>query len=798
MARYTSAQKQMTRSMWISWSLAFTGLGCLVMTIRTPAQPPVPQVAKKPVSAMSPGEKVFRQQCAGCHGEKGKGGPGFNKPLVGSRSVAELATFISKQMPPGPKKCTVPDAQTVASYMYAEFYSPVAQERNRPARVEIARLTVRQFRNAVADLVSDYNAALPNSTSHGLRAEYFKSRDFNGKDRVTAKVDPEVAFDFKSDGPEPGKYDPHTFSVMWQGSVLAPDTGDYEFIVKSDQAIRLFVNGEKPVIDAWVKSGSDTEFKTTVTLLGGRAYPIRLDFSKATQGVDDTEKNKGKPAPPAFIRLEWRRPKRVAEVIPSRLLFPDSIAPTFVPTTSFPADDRSIGYERGTSVSKEWDDATTAAALETAGYLAENLLRITGIQDDAKDRKERLVAYCKRFVERAFRRPLTPEIANLYVDKQFLAAANLETAVKRVVILTLKSPRFLYREVVTNAADPYAIAAHLSFGLWDTLPDAALAQAAASGQLKDPEQITAQAERLANDPRAWNKLRDFLLLWLKVDESPDLVKNPKSFPGFDATVAGDLRTSLELFLENTAGSPAADYRAMMLSPQAYLNGRLSKIYGANLPENADFQPVTLDGEDRAGVITSPYLLARFAYLDGTSPIHRGVLVIRNLLGRTLMPPPAAFAPLAASLHPDLTTRQRVSLQTKPAMCNACHGLINPLGFTLERFDAIGRLRQKDNGKPVDASGYYTDRSGVTVKFSGAKDLARYLADSDDAQSAFTEKLFQNMIKQPILAYGPSTLSKLRLAFAQNRYSIRKLMVAIVTETAGQTGNRQVGTKGAKP
>ena len=132
------------------------------------------------------------------------------------------------------------------------------------------------------------------------------------------------------------------------------------------------------------------------------------------------------------------------------------------------------------------------------------------------------------------------------------------------------------------------------------------------------------------------------------------------------------------------------------------------------------------------------------------------------------------------------------------MCNACHGLINPLGFTLERFDAIGRLRQKDNGKPVDASGYYTDRSGVTVKFSGAKDLARYLADSDDAQSAFTEKLFQNMIKQPILAYGPSTLSKLRLAFAQNRYSIRKLMVAIVTETAGQTGNRQVGTKGAKP
>ena len=694
------------------------------MVMRTPAQPPLSaaQKQKKPVvaTAASPGEKVYRQQCAGCHGEKGKGGPGFNKPLVGSRSVAELSTFISKQMPPGPKKCSVPDAKSVAAYMYAEFYSPVAQERNRPARVEIARLTVRQFRNAVADLVSDFHAAVPNSSGRGLRAEYFKSRDFNGKDRVTTKVDPTVAFDFKNDGPEPGKYDPHTFSVMWQGSVLAPDTGDYEFIVKSDQAVRLFVNGEKPSIDAWVKSGSDTEFKTSVTLLGGRAYPIRLDFSKATQGVDDTEKNKGKAAPPAFIRLEWRRPKRTAEVIPSRLLYPASIAATFVPTTSFPADDRSIGYERGTSVSKEWDDATTAAALETAGYVVDNLSRVTGVPDDAKDRKDRLMAYCRRFAERAFRRPLTSEVANLYVDKQFAAAGNLETGVKRALILTLKSPRFLYREVASSAADPYVVAAHLSFGLWDTLPDSNLIQAAASGQLKDPGQVSAQAERMANDPRAWNKLRDFLLLWLKVDETPDLVKSQKSYPGFDGTVASDLRTSLELFLENTAGSPQADYRAMMLSPQAFLNGRLGKIYGANLPPDADFQPVTLDGEDRAGVITSPYLLSRFAYLDGTSPIHRGVLVIRNLLGRTLMPPPVAFAPLAASLHPDLTTRQRVALQTKPAACTGCHSLINPLGFTLERFDAIGRLRDKDNGKAVDATGSYTDRSGVTVKFAGAK------------------------------------------------------------------------------
>src|SRR5205085_3429512 len=111
----------------------------------------------------------------------------------------------------------------------------------------------------------------------------------------------------------------------------------------------------------------------------------------------------------------------------------------------------------------------------------------------------------------------------------------------------------------------------------------------------------------------------------------------------------------------------------------------------------------------------PYLLAAFAYTGSTSPIHRGVFLTRNVLGVAMRPPPDAFTPLAEDLHPGLTTRERVALQTKPANCQSCHNVINPLGFTLEKFDAVGRYRTQENGKPVDASGAYETHSGQAAK-----------------------------------------------------------------------------------
>ena len=106
----------------------------------------------------------------------------------------------------------------------------------------------------------------------------------------------------------------------------------------------------------------------------------------------------------------------------------------------------------------------------------------------------------------------------------------------------------------------------------------------------------------------------------------------------------------------------------------------------------EFAKVEFDDGTRSGVLTHPYLMASLSDNRQSSPIHRGVLLARGVLGVSLRPPPVAVAPIAADLHPDLSTRERVTLQTKPKECMTCHGIINPLGFTLERFDAIGRIR----------------------------------------------------------------------------------------------------------
>jgi hypothetical protein len=207
------------------------------------------------------------------------------------------------------------------------------------------------------------------------------------------------------------------------------------------------------------------------------------------------------------------------------------------------------------------------------------------------------------------------------------------------------------------------------------------------------------------------------------------------------------------------------------------------LYGAELAADAPFEKVTLAGADRAGLLSHPYLLAAFAYTEATSPIHRGVFISRSLLGRALKPPPVAVSPLSPDVHKDLTTRERVALQTNSTACMSCHAMINPLGFTLEHYDAIGRYRAEELGKPIDAKGQYLTRTGDTVQFAGVRDLAKFLADSDETHAAFVQQLFHYLVKQPIRAYGPERLSELKAEFRKNEFNIQKLAATIVASTA---------------
>jgi Protein of unknown function (DUF1592)/Protein of unknown function (DUF1588)/PA14 domain/Protein of unknown function (DUF1585)/Cytochrome C oxidase, cbb3-type, subunit III len=764
------------------------------------------------------GQQIYAQMCAKCHGKEGEGtDEEYPERLVGELSVGELARLIDKTMPyQHPEKVNAEESLLVSTYIHEAFYSPVAQERNRPARIELSRLTVRQYQNAVSDLVASFRKPGEHDSRTGLKAEFYKGRRFRPDDKVEERIDEEVNFDFGTATPVPGRTEDYEFSIRWEGAVFAPDTGDYEFVVRTEHAIRLWINDlDRPLIDAWVKSGNDTEFKGSIHLLGGRMYPIQLEFSKAKQGVDDSAKQKSKPeSRPATIRLCWKRPHGVDEPVPGRCLSPSKLPERFVLTTPFPPDDRSVGYERGNAISRAWDNATTDAALEVGGYVAAHRVELAGVREPPKfdpgspsgrsfrrratsdsqsvdtpeERSQKLHEFGRRFVERAFRQPPTSEEAEFFVERQFAEAKDEETAVKRVVLLALKSPRFLYRELSgqepgARSQESYSVASRLSFGLWDSLPDELLLQAAAHGQLDKREQIFAQADRMLNDPRTRSKIREFLLQWLKVDQMHDLAKDKTHFPDFTTEVAGDLRTSLELYLDDVVSSDAADFRELLQANWLYLNGRLAQLYRPDLPADAPFVKMALDPSERAGVLTHPYLMAGFAYTATSSPIHRGVFIARSVLGRSLRPPPMAVSPLPVELHADLTTRERITLQTKPEACQSCHAMINPLGFTLENFDAVGRFRTEDAGKPIDPKGGYRTRNGELVKFTGVRDLADFLAESDETRSTFVEQLFHYMIKQPIRAYGPEALPKLRNSFAANGFNIRRLAVDIVTTAA---------------
>ncbi len=729
------------------------------------------------------GEQIYKKQCVACHGASGEGAKAYPQPLVGDKSVPQLAKLIAKTMPEDdPGSLSNQDAEKVATYVHSTFYSRAAREGNKPPHVELARLTVGQYRNAVADLIGGFRGASGKwDDRRGLLGEYFTGRGFNK--RIIDRTDSEVNFSFGTAGPAPDKFDPSQFSIRWEGSVLAPETGEYEFIVNTDHAVRLWVNDNRqPLIDRWVKSGSDTEFRGSLFLLAGRAYPLRLEFSKAKQGVDDSKKMKDKPQVKASVALLWKLPKRTAEIIPARNLSPSRVPEMFVAATPFPPDDRSLGWERGSTVSKAWDQASTDAALDTASYVTARINELAGTQDGAADRDAKIRDFCKKFVERAFRRPLTDEQKRLFVERQFEVGKDAEAAVKRIVLLALKSPRFLYREIA-GGADSYDTASRLAFALWDAPPDVELLKAAAEGKLTSRDQVAKQAERMLADSRARAKLHGFFLKWLKIDQVSDIAKDPKRYEGFDAAVASDLRTSLELFIDEVIWSEASDFRQLLLADHLYLNGRLAEFYDVDLPEDASFQPVKLNAEQRAGVLTHPYVMAAFAYTGSTSPIHRGLFIGRGILGVTLRPPPEAFAPLPENLHPNLTTRERVALQTKPAACVSCHSVINPLGFTLEHFDAVGRYREKENDKPVDATGAYKTRDGDTIRFSGIRDLAKFLAASEEAHSAFTEQMFHYLVRQPVLAYGPRTLPELRQSFVKNDFNVKKLAVEIAVLAA---------------
>ena len=287
------------------------------------------------------------------------------------------------------------------------------------------------------------------------------------------------------------------------------------------------------------------------------------------------------------------------------------------------------------------------------------------------------------------------------------------------------------------------------------------------------------------DLRARAKLREFFLQWLKVEQVPDLAKDPKRFPGFDAAVASDLRTSLDLFLDDVVWGESSDFRQLLLADDALPERPAGEVLrrrpaGRRAVPEGDARPGRAgrraDAPVPAGDASPTRRPARRSTAACSSP--------RSVLGRSLRPPPEAVAPLAADLHPDLTTRERVALQTKPAVVPDVPRMINPLGFTLEHFDAVGRFRDEEKGKPIDATGGYqtrTGRGGHVRRRPRPGDVpGRQRGDARRRSSSSCSTTWSSSRSGPT---GRGRWPTCGDRSPHNGFNIRKLMVEIVATSA---------------
>jgi len=412
---------------------------------------------------------------------------------------------------------------------------------------------------------------------------------------------------------------------------------------------------------------------------------------------------------------------------------------------------------------------------------------------DADGCAEQFIA---EFGRRAFRRPLSADEQAQFLGLFQAAPGNYETGsdfeqgVSFVVESMLQAPSFLYRSELTPADEGadlvalsgYEVATRLSYMLWNTMPDDELLDAADAGTLDATEGVEAQARRMLDDPRAADPIEDFHQQWLGMEEYAGLTKDPDLYPQFVDGIAESMEAETLLFAQNVILAQNGTYADLMTSSQSYVDERLAPLYGLQ----GDFGPeptlVELDPTERAGLLTHIGFLAGNAYFGGTSPIHRGVFVQRNVLCTTIPDPPGDVDLELPPADDELvTTRQRVTNHTSPDACQGCHTMINEPGFAFEGFDGIGRLQTEENGVTVDTQGTLVLADGE-LQFTDALDLVGQLAESPQAQRCYLTQWFRYASSRTETQDDVCSLDGIDETLAADGYNVKEMLVSL-TQTA---------------
>jgi hypothetical protein len=418
----------------------------------------------------------------------------------------------------------------------------------------------------------------------------------------------------------------------------------------------------------------------------------------------------------------------------------------------FAPDDASEGLEVGTGMSpllaeQYFETAAELAAEAVADPAALHSCAAASLDDACA------ATLIDDVVGRAFRRPLTADEHERFMT--LFRAGQTEyddaTGLEMVLHAALTSPFFVYHvEPVPPDARPgdvvpvtgYAMASRLSYFLWNTMPDEALFEAAASGELDTAEGVAAQAQRMLGEDRAREGIENFYRQWLHLDRLDGLTKDPAFYPDFNESVARDMRASLDAYFAHVVFEGDGSVASLFDNSTVFLNENLATALGVDGVAGNELQPVPLDPTERSGILTQPGMMALLGKGNQSDPIHRGVFVRTELLCQHLPPPPADLVIVPPDPEPGISTRERFSEHTANPACAECHTLIDPIGFGLENYDGMGRFRLEDEGTPVDASGELTYTSDADGPFDGAAELSARLARSSEVRQCVARKLFR--------------------------------------------------------
>jgi len=406
--------------------------------------------------------------------------------------------------------------------------------------------------------------------------------------------------------------------------------------------------------------------------------------------------------------------------------------------------------------------------------------------------------FINSWVPKAYRRALAAGEADalLTLEKSVTSGDTFSSGIAALIEAVLQSPDFLYRPEF-GVADPKQpslrrpsgdeMATRLSYLFWGSTPDDALRTAAASGELVTSDGILKNAQRLLADDKAHGVVKFFFDSLLPITTLTDQTRDTTKYPMFSPQMGAYMRTETEKFLDNQIFTENGSWPSVFTANYTFVNEPLAKFYGIPGVTGTAFQKVTLDPTQRRGLLTQGAIMTGTTVTNATNPVLRGSFVLNKLMCMNISLPsdPAVLALVAVPVDvTGATGRDRYTAHSKQTLCQGCHRLIDPVGFALENYDAVGQYRTTENNVTIDASGKLPQATDVVT---GAVQLAQQLADSDMVQKCFAQHWVE-------YGYGRSLRStpedlclqeNINTAFKASGYNVKQLLLDLTQTTAFQ-------------